>query len=340
MMVYSVWDGRFSGIVGDGVADDTAALQAAINAAAANAGVLFLPPGTIKTTNTVVISSNLKIVGAQRGEPLDPLYSTRIAPNFGDKSAINITAKLAHFRDMALTNTALTTPTAGSGVVCGSNSTHQVINFDNVLFSSFYDSLTINAGQYWRVRDCYFHNCVRYNINIQNTFNPDAGDWMICDSTFLAGTRTTARAMVRYFSSGGGRICGNKMNGQNIGSLMSGILIDMAVPPGTGEIQIFNNNIENFNGPLIDIPHGCPFIGITDNFLNLNPSNNPAVNFNDCTNFMFGGGTIVNAPASGAVINVTGTSSGLVAPYRCNQKRAGLVSVGVGSTVTDMSITS
>lgn len=44
---------RWFGAVGDGVADDTAAIQAAINACAPNAGVVFLPKGTYRITDSL-----------------------------------------------------------------------------------------------------------------------------------------------------------------------------------------------------------------------------------------------------------------------------------------------
>jgi polygalacturonase len=43
------------GAVGDGVADDTSAIQAAINAMTAG-GVLYLPEGTYRTTSEVSVS--------------------------------------------------------------------------------------------------------------------------------------------------------------------------------------------------------------------------------------------------------------------------------------------
>ena len=53
------------GAVGDGVADDTAAIQAAINfCASRNGGYVNIPSGTYKVTNTIEItSSNIKIEG-------------------------------------------------------------------------------------------------------------------------------------------------------------------------------------------------------------------------------------------------------------------------------------
>lgn len=47
------------GAVGDGVADDTAAIQAAYAAAVVSGGVVFLPPGTYRLATTVNVTSDL-----------------------------------------------------------------------------------------------------------------------------------------------------------------------------------------------------------------------------------------------------------------------------------------
>jgi hypothetical protein len=52
------------GVVGDGVADDTAALQAAIDALGPGGGVVSLPPGHYRTTAPLVVHSGVTLVGA------------------------------------------------------------------------------------------------------------------------------------------------------------------------------------------------------------------------------------------------------------------------------------
>src|SRR5262245_60266146 len=48
------------GAVGDGSADDTAEVQAAIDDAKTNGGTVFFPPGTYKITSTLSCDSNTK----------------------------------------------------------------------------------------------------------------------------------------------------------------------------------------------------------------------------------------------------------------------------------------
>jgi len=72
------------GAVGDGVADDTAAIQAAINSV--GNGVLYFPAGTYRCTGELLITSALTMQGAGRGQvrnlqPYDPdskIVTTRL----------------------------------------------------------------------------------------------------------------------------------------------------------------------------------------------------------------------------------------------------------------------
>ena len=59
-LVYNVKD---HGAIGNGVADDTAALQAAIDAQPVSGGVIFLPNGTYKITSALNLRSNITIYG-------------------------------------------------------------------------------------------------------------------------------------------------------------------------------------------------------------------------------------------------------------------------------------
>ncbi len=68
------------GAVGDGSADDTAAIQAAIDSLGANGGLVFLPAGAYKVTGELLVSTNrVHIVGAG-------IWATRIifAPTAND----------------------------------------------------------------------------------------------------------------------------------------------------------------------------------------------------------------------------------------------------------------
>lgn len=75
--VYNVKTFQSAGAKGDGVADDTAAIQAAINAAqSAGGGVVVLPQGTYKTTSTLQVNSNVRMLILGWGATIRPAAST------------------------------------------------------------------------------------------------------------------------------------------------------------------------------------------------------------------------------------------------------------------------
>jgi hypothetical protein len=89
---------RTMGAVGNGVHDDTTAIQAAINALPAAGGVVYLPAGTYKITNVLTVRSNLTVVG-------DHMTATQIVQANAAKQAFygaDITGGLT-IRDMRLT---------------------------------------------------------------------------------------------------------------------------------------------------------------------------------------------------------------------------------------------
>src|ERR1043166_7582413 len=67
-------DVKLSGAKGDGVTDDTAPIQAALDAAGkAGGGVVFLPPGVYKTTATLRCTfNNVALCGAGGASVLKP----------------------------------------------------------------------------------------------------------------------------------------------------------------------------------------------------------------------------------------------------------------------------
>lgn len=63
------------GAVGDGIADDTAAFQDAINAVPSTGGVVFLPVGIYRLTDTIILKSMVTLRGALRRGSGDGLAS-------------------------------------------------------------------------------------------------------------------------------------------------------------------------------------------------------------------------------------------------------------------------
>jgi hypothetical protein len=105
------------GAAGDGVADDTAELQATFNAAAGG-GMVIIPPGTYKISSTVTIPAGVKIKGA--GRDLVTIDGTGVAnqtPFFRAAGALTVTTSnlTANVSPEALTATVA----SGTGFAAG-----------------------------------------------------------------------------------------------------------------------------------------------------------------------------------------------------------------------------
>ena len=94
------------GATGNGATDDTTAIQAAFNAAAAVGGVVFFPAGSYKITTTLTVTSRISILGVGYQSDAGNLYNNQlftqstgfvcsaIIPN-GSFNAINLAANSA-----------------------------------------------------------------------------------------------------------------------------------------------------------------------------------------------------------------------------------------------------
>jgi len=74
------------GAVGNGVADDTAAIQAAINAVATDGGTVYIPSGTYLVSSTLLVSNSSVYI---RGAGMYNTVITRNSPSYGNTVFFN-----------------------------------------------------------------------------------------------------------------------------------------------------------------------------------------------------------------------------------------------------------
>jgi hypothetical protein len=195
------------GAVGNGTTDDTAAIQAAFDAAEDR--VLLFPKGTY-LCGAVTISKQVRAVG--EGADATYIKASGAAINLW---SITTTARV-DVENMtfspAVTNTKQTAaayikyePTSGYNF--GSR-------IRNCVFAYSYRGVQFVKAATWSIEDCYFA-WYRYAVEVANTDTPDAGDSTIRASVFDAGDATGDA--VRQLSSGGLRIINNKILNGNYG---------------------------------------------------------------------------------------------------------------------------
>lgn len=118
------------GAVGNGVVDDTAALQSAINALPAAGGVVYLPTGTYKLTSALTLRSNLTLLGD--GDGATVIQQTSANQHALTGSALNRIV----IQGVYLVGTAAGTG-CGLNLAKGANAATPYVTLRDVTFESF-----------------------------------------------------------------------------------------------------------------------------------------------------------------------------------------------------------
>jgi hypothetical protein len=137
------------GAVGDGIINSTAAIQAAINAAAVNNQLLYFPTGTYLVTDTLTIYSGTTITGDQ---------SWAYPASYGLTFASEIKFEPTSLKDLfvigdnpniGVTPSFYTKISISNMILLGNGNTNSQygLNLDKVIYSNF-ENLTITAFQY------------------------------------------------------------------------------------------------------------------------------------------------------------------------------------------------
>jgi hypothetical protein len=217
------------GAIGDGVANDTAALQNAINAVQSLKTTLYVPAGTYKYT-TLTITDSIAIIGDGNASKL---YTTDI--NLGGITVTTVNQVI--FQKLELTSAgsqvggAYITINPPTGINAGSL-------FTNLTITNHYRGIRfVNAGG-WNILDCYFGTGGfgdTISVWVSNEDTPDNGDSTITGCIFYISNNVGTH--IRQSSSGGLRIVNNKF-------LFGEIHYHMTLAGSTSNLLFFNNSSE------------------------------------------------------------------------------------------------
>jgi len=314
------------GAVGDGVTDDTTAINDTITAMTSG-GVLYFPLGTYKSTGGHTISQPTIIKGD--GSVTLLAAGTASQVNCTSQTAVlfTVTADRAQFRDIALQNTYAGTPSAGSGIKVASSGGRDQVDYFNTSVFGFYIGIDIQTGQSWIMDGCFISDPVKYAVKIQNTEVPDSGDYFISNCTFLGGTYDSDAAIRIESGLGGCHFIGNKINAVTYEiEFNHGIDLDVGSGSGTIILIVTGNSIENIKGNGINIATDSYFyndIIITNNEFGLwgnttgNAINITATNINEINRVVIANNTYVTNSGSRPAIALTKVNNAFIgtSPY-------------------------
>ncbi len=181
------YDVKDFGAVGDGIADDTAAIQAAINAAVTNKGTVTFTNGLYKITATLSVSGSCYFRATGTLDGVEVRQTVPTLPFF------SVTSSYVIFSDLQFVYTAESIASATNKVIDIVGTSGARLSNISVTRCSFFGTSTnrVRTGisaQYVDtlfITDCSFTNCYRYAVNTasctavllsENTFTSCSGD--------------------------------------------------------------------------------------------------------------------------------------------------------------------
>lgn len=241
-----VYNAQDYGATGDGVTDDTAACQMAIDAClSAGGGVVYLPTGRYAISAALRITGAMTLQGAGRRLSTILLNSTTLNAIVVDIAVAALSDyDTTHFSNFGIIGDD-TAPTAGDLITIQTSTSIPVEGpvFRDLWFQDGWNGLHIESGATYTIDNCHFYRQFNHGIFLEDTVNHDHGDGVITNNFFL-GRNVTANAAAVHLASGGGLRFTD-----NIAAVYDyGIRVVLASGAATSEFFITNNRIN-----LVDV---------------------------------------------------------------------------------------
>lgn len=232
------------GAVGDGIADDRAAMQAAHD----TGQIVYYPQGTYRFSGQLTIAVG-GIIGA--GKTLTNLNaidtSSSAAIKFvGPYTPLQggLVSGNATFHDFTLNGNGLKTTGAGLQFNSATNEV-SFADLKDLQISYFPINVDFVNASLWKMIGCDILGHTVAGVRVNNTYENDAGDSLIMGNNIITSSKTAAQIL--HLSSGGLKIIGNKLLGARDGYSMQ-----YTGKKETSILILANNSIENFSGKAIN----------------------------------------------------------------------------------------
>ena len=237
------------GAVGDGVVNDTAAMQAAHN----TGKLIYYPVGVYSFTTITIASGG--IVGEGKETILkstDTSSNDLITYTGVDSSGLLINTNGALFENFTLETATSSQKSGGAGIKIspanygGQPNENYLTSVEGVYIKNIPTSISFSLSSFFSVRNSYFsfYSVAGLYAVIDNATFQDNGDNEISGNWFYTNSATCPTGSSILYRCGGGRILGNKINGGYVG-------IDISPLRGTSIAIIEGNSVENQTGNAI-----------------------------------------------------------------------------------------
>ena len=237
------------GAVGNGIADDTAAMQAAHN----TGKLVYYPKGTYNFTKITIASGGitgegkLSILRTTDTSSDDVITYTSVDP-----TGILINTVGGLFQNFTLLASSATQKAAGAGIrispanYAGSPNEDYLTICQGLYIRNLPIGISFTLSSYFTVVGCSFGFFTIAGIytDMNNALFQDNGDNTIIGNTFYTNAATSPSGRGIWYRAGGARIIGNKINGGLIG-------VDINPLRGTSIAIVQGNSIENQTGNAI-----------------------------------------------------------------------------------------
>ncbi len=181
-------DVKAEGAVGDGTADDTAAIQAALNAVPANGGIVNFPPGNYVVNSPLILKRGTTLRGTHTpayfagGTTVTSSCKILVGPAWTGTDGQGLihcnNTGGGDIKNIAVENLALSgeqRAASGGGVVHGVRFPDQALyngeqswRFRDVSIGHFTGSGTFGRLHVGTWLNSYLHNCMRYGVEVAN----------------------------------------------------------------------------------------------------------------------------------------------------------------------------
>jgi hypothetical protein len=248
---------------GDGIHDDTYAIQMAAAACGSGGAVLYFPPGRYIVSGTIRLPYKVQVLGCGGSNagifnsvtPSTAFYrdsTTDITQIWSTSASDTVFVLGGSGSSISGMNIVLAPGVTATSTNVGIYGAGTSLKLKDMGVGSFYNCVDDTAAVEVTISDVFIWNPVNYGIWMQNRKNADGGDNSCIQSFFYAGNNNT-RAMVRL-ENGGWKFMQNKWNANAgySGEAQIGIWLEIYGSAGsTSDLNLSGNSYENISDTVI-----------------------------------------------------------------------------------------